>query len=662
MFEKWEYVADWALLVFAPTDEVNNAIQVRIVGNDTSREVESLVMSVRKGASAYGNVSIMNHGSLDVALSPSGIPNWLKLKQSASGIQKLHAGETLNLNFEVLTDELSAGTTTSSTLLFHIQDDSYPDCFYVQEKALRITVSVSLGYSFYLMLALFIIAGFAAVHTYVERRRKEADSMWEVKASELVYDDPPEILGRGTFGLVVCAEYRGTMVAVKRVIPPQDRTASVESNATAIFDFNDDFDEEEVKSQPGYGSGKFSRRGSLQTKTVGFTNHGHVGGEGVPLNSTNDNVNGSVSWVGSSSGYGSRSQRSISFLKEDFVQEMRVLSTLRHPCITTFMGAVTARGEEPLLVMECMDRGSLYDILQNPSMVFEGGTVLSILRDISKGMRFLHSSSPQIIHGDLKAANVLVDANFCAKVTDFGFSIKKKVGASGTPFWMAPELLSGASNSTSSDSYSFGILLYEVFSRQDPYSGLDFDAIVRDICDPCIKKRPPVPKSMPSEVSSLLYLSCIDADPAARPTFTELDTFLTRFQVKNVDPGEQKVLHRQTSESDRLLDEIFPPPVALALREGRKVEPEHFDSATIFFSDIVGFTPLSSTMSPWKVSDMVDRLYGEMDSLSHKFGVYKLETIGDAWVGVTNLYNACPEDHAKRIALFALEGKKQCGM
>jgi len=80
------------------------------------------------------------------------------------------------------------------------------------------------------------------------------------------------------------------------------------------------------------------------------------------------------------------------------------------------MGAVVSRKEEPLLVMEYMDHGSLYDILHNETIVLEGDLILPILRDIARGLRFLHAAKPQVIHGDLKAMNVLVDSRFRAKV------------------------------------------------------------------------------------------------------------------------------------------------------------------------------------------------------------------------------------------------------
>ena len=92
-----------------------------------------------------------------------------------------------------------------------------------------------------------------------------------------------------------------------------------------------------------------------------------------------------------------------------------------------------------MLVMEYMDHGSLYDILHNETIILEGDLILPILRDVAQGLRFLHAADPQVIHGDIKSQNVLVDNRFRAKVADFGLSAKKTVGATGTPLWMAPE-------------------------------------------------------------------------------------------------------------------------------------------------------------------------------------------------------------------------------
>ena len=119
------------------------------------------------------------------------------------------------------------------------------------------------------------------------------------------------------------------------------------------------------------------------------------------------------------------------------------------------MGSVIARKDEPMLVMEFMEYGSLYDLLHNETIMVDGELIFPILQDIARGARFLHAADPKIIHGDLKAANVLVDGRFRAKIADFGLSGKKKcLGATGTPYWMAPELLRRESgNSAESDVY-----------------------------------------------------------------------------------------------------------------------------------------------------------------------------------------------------------------
>jgi class 3 adenylate cyclase len=280
--------------------------------------------------------------------------------------------------------------------------------------------------------------------------------------------------------------------------------------------------------------------------------------------------------------------------------------------------------------------------------------------DIARGARFLHAADPKIIHGDLKAANVLVDNRFHAKIADFGLSAKKKyVGASGTPLWMAPELLRREStNSPESDVYSFGIILYELYSRKDPYEGEKATRVLEEICDKTINKRPPVPLGCPPKIAEIMN-ECVDGQPGKRPTFEEIDLRIQRLDSENVEPGEvifgHQLQKKRAEKNEDLIHQVFPKHVARALLQGRKVEPDRVDLATMFFSDIVGFTTISSKLTPDQVSDLLDRLYLKFDALSEKHDVFKIETIGDAYVGVCNLVKPQKADHAKRVAEFAID-------
>eukprot|EP00594_Rhizosolenia_setigera_P005967 CAMPEP_0178950414 /NCGR_PEP_ID=MMETSP0789-20121207/6639_1 /TAXON_ID=3005 /ORGANISM="Rhizosolenia setigera, Strain CCMP 1694" /LENGTH=1268 /DNA_ID=CAMNT_0020631137 /DNA_START=75 /DNA_END=3882 /DNA_ORIENTATION=- len=576
-----------------------------------------------------------------------------------------------------------------------------------------------------------------ALYLYVEFKTRKADSFWSVKTEELNFNDPPQIIGRGTFGLVLLAEYRGTQVAVKRVIPPRmkgDTKSSHKSSASSsnfllkisnpkarlsasaemrkrssvqdAFDGKDvdlvttSSNEEQKPPQVVFSGNdiessamengekkstkvEFDEDAKKYGKTSGVMASGMSSGimssgmsSGFSIGLMSGTSSGLSSGMSSGATLSSRASSIISgslsflknrdeytILKNDFIKEMRHLSKLRHPCITTVMGAVINKKEEPMLVMEYMDHGSLYDVLHNETMIIEGEFVLPILRDIAQGVRFLHSATPQVIHGDLKAQNVLVDAKFRAKVADFGLSQKKEVGAAGTPLWMAPELLCGkAFNNSTTDVFSFGVILYEVYSRKDPYEGEDYKYLLRDICDPSINKRPEVPPAMPPVIANLMK-ECLDKDPSCRPSFDELDLRLKRFDVDTVEPG-QMVLSRQTKNerlnvrSSMVLFDIFPKHIAKALQEGRRVEPESHDMITIFFSDIVGYTTLCSDLEPRKVADMIDRLYQKFDSLVKKHDIFKVETIGDAYLAAANLTSK-QDDHAKRIAMFALDAVKE---
>lgn len=137
---------------------------------------------------------------------------------------------------------------------------------------------------------------------------------------------------------------------------------------------------------------------------------------------------------------------------------------------------------------------------------------------------------------------------------------------------MAPELLRGETpNTKASDIYSFGIILYECYSRKDPYEGEKTREVLAQVKDPKVNKRPPTPIGMPPQAASLMC-DCLGANPGERPTFEEVDTRLKRIEIK---PSEDK--------AHVSLFDIFPKHIAEALRDGKSVEPEHKDCVTIFF-------------------------------------------------------------------------------
>ena len=355
------------------------------------------------------------------------------------------------------------------------------------------------AYSVFLssLLVPFFVVTALLVYCYVEYRRKQSDSVWAVKTSQLQFDDPPKVVGIGTFGLVLLAEYRGTAVAVKRVTSSDGSKKSLPSfdQSTSTHSLGDT--ERDIESNFG-----------LKTMSPAMIDHALKSG----------------SLTNSSS-----RQQNNRQLKADFVREMRHLAKLRHPCITTVMGAVISRVEEPMLVMEYMNLGSLYDVLHNESIGLDiGEHILPILQDVAQGMRFLHAASPrQVVHGDLKAKNVLIDSNYRAKVTDFGLSAaKKRMEASGTPFWMAPELLRGESRNTSkSDMYAFGILIYEAYTRRTPYEGEEPDKVIKAIIDPSMNKRPTVPPNCSARVAEMMK-ECLVLNPNDRPTSEQVDLSL----------------------------------------------------------------------------------------------------------------------------------------
>ncbi|GFR40643.1 hypothetical protein Agub_g1228 [Astrephomene gubernaculifera] len=112
-------------------------------------------------------------------------------------------------------------------------------------------------------------------------------------------------------------------------------------------------------------------------------------------------------------------------------------------------------------------------------------------------------------------------------------------------------------------------------------------------------------------------------------------------------------LIRTTVMQDDLLYDIFPPKVARALQAGEAVQPERYDCVSIFFSDVVGYTDLCGQLQPGEVMDLVHRLYSSFDDLIRSLRLFKVETVGDAYLAVGNLRWPQPDSHARLMTQFA---------
>lgn len=151
-----------------------------------------------------------------------------------------------------------------------------------------------------------------------------------------------------------------------------------------------------------------------------------------------------------------------------YVQECQLMSDLRHPNITLFLGlCFLPNCQFPVLVMERLE-GSLDDLLETVPKI-PWSLKYSILEDVAQGLLYLHKHDPQIIHRDLTARNVLLTSGFVAKITDLGNSRIVNIQPGqlaqtfsrnpGTLVYMPPEALSGAARyGPSLDVFSFGHL------------------------------------------------------------------------------------------------------------------------------------------------------------------------------------------------------------
>eukprot|EP01103_Thecamoeba_quadrilineata_P016060 TRINITY_DN5267_c0_g2_i1.p1 TRINITY_DN5267_c0_g2~~TRINITY_DN5267_c0_g2_i1.p1 ORF type:complete len:1706 (+),score=349.49 TRINITY_DN5267_c0_g2_i1:81-5198(+) len=231
----------------------------------------------------------------------------------------------------------------------------------------------------------------------------------------------------------------------------------------------------------------------------------------------------------------------------EFQREVFIMSFLVHPNLVKLI----AISLKPLsMIMECLKLGTLYHALPNESIVWTNKLSLKIALDIAKGMEYLHSVIPPIIHRDLRSPNVLLattdeDQPIIAKVADFGLArllFPTMAGGDFNPNWLAPEIMRGEEYNTAVDVYSFGVIVWELLTREKPFG--EYDKVWRnhfEFKNQILKGlRPTIPEQARASNPAIcqMIVKCWDDNPMCRPTFASVIPLLS--QAVDSLPSTQK--------------------------------------------------------------------------------------------------------------------------
>uniref|UniRef100_A0A671SQ68 Guanylate cyclase n=1 Tax=Sinocyclocheilus anshuiensis TaxID=1608454 RepID=A0A671SQ68_9TELE len=310
-------------------------------------------------------------------------------------------------------------------------------------------------------------------------------------------------------------------------------------------------------------------------------------------------------------------------------KEVKEVRELDHPNLSKFLGGCI---EVPFIsiITEYCPKGSLADVLLNEDVPINWGFRLSFATDIARGMAYLHQH--KMFHGRLHSRNCVIDDRWVCKISEVQLLFHEQEQA---------------------DSVKLDVMWRPSLSKLNAGKSDNDCPDPDDYCE--------------------LIKRCWNHNVTMRPTFEQVKKILDKMNPHKVSPVDMMMnlmekyskhletivaertqdLLQEKQKTDRLLYSMLPKAVADDLRQGRTAEAQSYSNATVYFSDIVGFTQLSGSSTPHQVVDFLNKLYTTFDDIIDNYDVYKVETIGDAYMVVSGVPKENGINHAGEIASMA---------
>ncbi|XP_077777759.1 atrial natriuretic peptide receptor 1-like [Podarcis muralis] len=398
-------------------------------------------------------------------------------------------------------------------------------------------------------------------------------------------------------------------------------------------------------------------------------------------------------------------------------KEVKQVRELDHPNLCKFIGGCIEAPNIAIITEYC-PKGSLTDVLLNEDIPLNWGFRLSFATDIAQGMAYLHQhriyhgrlKSTNCVIDDRWVCKISDYGLQFYRKEDY--LMESNVPHKHfTQIYLAPEAHATPNFEPTpvADVYSYAIILIEIATRSDPTLKDDTQSEEYSLCPALtelISEKSEHACPCPTEYVELIR-RCRKSNPAQRLTFEQVRKLLQKMNPNKVSPVDMmmtlvrivlswtrednswmclkhmKTLFRnaysvslmekyskhlevlvaertqdlthEKQKTDRLLYSMLPKQVADDLRQGKASQAQSYINSTVFFSDIVGFTQLSSTSTPYQVVDFLNKLYTTFDEIIDNYDVYKVETIGDAYMVVSGVPRENGIRHASEIASMALD-------